>query len=429
MAEGYDFLVSFPGLGINDIGINRVAFTIGGISIYWYGVLIALAVLLCMVLATKQSKKFGIDPDFVLDNFLVIIITMIIGARLYYVAFTWDDYKNDLLSIFDTRKGGLAFYGGVIGALLGIIIYHKIKKKKVEPFLDFIVVYVPLGQAIGRIGNFINQEAFGTNTDLPWGMISNGTTSYLAANPQLGQDPNLPVHPTFLYEFIGNMILFGVLLKFRKTNKVPYATVAMYLLGYGIIRFFVEGIRTDALFIGNTNIRISQLLSAAMVVVALLYLFLMRKQRRAEQILSEDKVFESAAVSAAGGSVGSAGSAGSGEVGSAGSGEVDVSAEAGEAKAGDETEADESKTDIETEADDGSKTDVETEADDETNADEPMTDITSTDDAEAEHSEEVEANNNAAEAEGESSPKVDPLDSEQVIDTEKPTSNTDSNAP
>ncbi len=418
MAEGYDFLVSFPGLGINDIGINRVAFTIGGISIYWYGVLIALAVLLCMVLATKQSKKFGIDPDFVLDNFLVIIITMIIGARLYYVAFTWDDYKNDLLSIFDTRKGGLAFYGGVIGALLGIIIYHKIKKKKVEPFLDFIVVYVPLGQAIGRIGNFINQEAFGTNTDLPWGMISNGTTAYLAANPQLGQDPNLPVHPTFLYEFIGNMILFGILLKFRKTNKVPYATVAMYLLGYGIIRFFVEGIRTDALFIGNTNIRISQLLSAAMVVVALLYLFLMRKQRRAEQILSEDKVFESAAVSAAGGAIGSAGSVGSGEVGSAGSagtGEVG-SAEVFGAEAG-EPAADESKTDIETEADE-SKTDVETEADDETNADESKADITSTDDAEADDA-----------GEGDSSPKVDPLDGEQVIDTEKPTSNTDSNAP
>ncbi len=359
--QSNDFIVSFPGLGIKGWAINRVAFQIGSVSVYWYGILIAVAVLICMILATSQSRKFGIDPEFVLDNFLVIVVTMIVGARLYYVAFSWDLYKDDLLSIFDTRKGGLAFYGGVIASLLGIIIFHKVKKKKVEPFLDFIVVYVPLGQAIGRIGNFINQEAFGTNTDLPWGMISNGTMSYLARNPQLGQNPTLPVHPTFLYEFIGNMILFAILLRFRKTNKVPYGTVAMYLLGYGVIRFFVEGIRTDALFIGDTDIRVSQVVSAAMVVGSLVYLFLMRKKRRAEEVLSEDLLFEGAAGVGVGGVVDTAVVGGVdgdiadvGGVGDADSSAVDAdvadAGETGDADADADAEATDEKSDQESDA-------------------------------------------------------------------------------
>ncbi len=287
-----DFLVSFPGLGIYDLPINRVAFSVFGVDVYWYGLLIAVAAVLCIIISGREAEKFGIDPDFVLDNFLVVLPSMIIGARLYYVIFSWDMYKDDLLSIFDTRKGGLAFYGGVIGGLLGIIIFHKIKKKKVEPFIDFLVVYVPLGQAIGRIGNFINQEAFGTNTDMPWGMISNGTKAYLSAHPELGQNPDLPVHPTFLYEFIGNMILFFILHRFRKNNKIPYGTTALYLIGYGLLRFFVEGIRTDALYIGNGDLRASQLLSALMVIGGIIYLIVMRKKRRSAREEAYDQLFE-----------------------------------------------------------------------------------------------------------------------------------------
>lgn len=289
-----DYLVSFPGLGIHDLPISRVAFSVFGIDVYWYGMLIALAAVLCIFLSTREAKKFGLNPDFVTDNFLVLLPSMIIGARLYYVIFSWDMYKDDLLSIFDTRKGGLAFYGGVIGGFLGMLIFHKIKKQKFEPFLDFIACYVPLGQAIGRIGNFVNQEAFGTNTNLPWGMISNGTRAYLAAHPELGQNPDLPVHPTFLYEFIGNMILFALLHRFRKNNKIPYGTVAFYFLGYGVIRFFVEGIRTDSLYIGQTDIRASQLLSALMVIAAILYLLLLRKKRRAVRAANDDALFEAA---------------------------------------------------------------------------------------------------------------------------------------
>lgn len=287
-----DFIVSFPGLGINDLHLNRVAFSIFGVNVYWYGLLIAIAAVLCIYLSTREAKQFGLHPDFVLDNFLVVVPSMIVGARLYYVAFSWDLYRDDLLSIFDTRKGGLAFYGGVIGGLLGIIILHKVKKKKVEPFLDFIAVYVPLGQAIGRIGNFINQEAFGTNTDLPWGMISNGTREYLAAHPELGQNPDLPVHPTFLYEFIGNMILFFILHRFRRKSKIPYGTVALYLAGYGLIRFFVEGIRTDALYVGSSDIRISRLVSALMVIASVIYLIALRKKKRQAVRVAEDDLFE-----------------------------------------------------------------------------------------------------------------------------------------
>jgi phosphatidylglycerol:prolipoprotein diacylglycerol transferase len=292
----YDYLVNFPGLGIENLKISRVAFSVFGVDVYWYGLIIAIAAFLSLFLATRQAKKFNIDEDFVLDNFLVILITMIIGARLYYVIFSWDLYKDNPIKIFDIREGGLAFYGGVIGAILGILIFHKIKKRHVEPFLDFIVVYVPLAQGIGRIGNFINQEAFGTNTTLPWGMISNGTTAYLNAYPELGQNPNLPVHPTFLYELIGNLILFFILLQVRKRTKIPFGTVASYCLGYGLIRFFVEGIRTDSLYIGSTGIRASQLLSLLIAIGAVLYLFLMRHKKKQAVRMEEDKLFESAGI-------------------------------------------------------------------------------------------------------------------------------------
>lgn len=291
----FDFLVDFPGLGIFDWGINRVAFAPFGVEVYWYGLLIAFASILSIFLSQREAAKFGLEPDFVLDNFLVIIPSMIVGARLYYIIFTWDLYKDDLMSIFDTRKGGLGFYGGVIGGLLGITIFHLIKKRPLERFLDFIVVYIPLGQAIGRIGNFINQEAFGTNTDLPWGMISNGTTDYLAAHPELGQNPALPVHPTFLYEFIGNLILFFILHQFRKRNRIPYGTMAAYFMGYGVIRFFVEGIRTDSLYIGDSGIRASQLLSAIMVAVSLVYLLVVKRRKHIAKTAEADTLFEAAA--------------------------------------------------------------------------------------------------------------------------------------
>lgn len=267
-----NFTVSFPGLGINNIEISRKAFTLFGIDVYWYGLLIAFAVLLTLFLAVRQSKPFGLSQDDVLDTYLVLLPMIIIFARLYYVVFSWHEYSDNLLSIFDTRRGGLAFYGGVIGGILAILGVSYYKGKKLLNMLDFFAVYLPLGQAIGRWGNFFNQEAFGTNTTLPWGMISNGTTQYLFNLGDPSLNPTQPVHPTFLYEFLGNLLIFALLLFIRKRSTFQFETGAWYLLTYGALRFFVESIRTDALFIGHTGIRVSMLLSAIMVICALVYL-------------------------------------------------------------------------------------------------------------------------------------------------------------
>lgn len=266
------FDVSFPGLGIEHLKINREAFSLFGVSVYWYGILIASAVLLGIYLASRHAKTYQLTQDDVTDSFLIMIPAIILFARAYYVIFSWESFRNDLWTIFDTRRGGLAFYGGVIGGMIAFAIICAYKKKRLVNWFDFFVVYLPLGQAIGRWGNFINQEAFGTNTTLPWGMISNGTTDYLIhlADPSI--NPLQPVHPTFLYESLGNLVIFGILLYVRRRSTFHLETTAWYLMLYGVLRFFVESIRTDALFIGQTNLRISMVLSLIMFIFALLYL-------------------------------------------------------------------------------------------------------------------------------------------------------------
>ena len=290
-----DYLVDFPGLGIFDIPINRtlVEFNLFGrhFSIYWYGVIIALAFLVCITLSMRHAPRFGMTKDDIMDYYLLIIPLSLIGARVYYVIFEWDRYRGNLGRIIDLRTGGLAFYGGVIGGVLAIIIMAAVKKHKLSRIFDYISVYLPLGHAIGRWGNFFNQEAFGVNTDLPWGMYSNGTQEYLAGLsighrrmlPNL--DPTKPVHPTFLYEFVANIIIFVILLQVRKRSKRPFTTLASYFLLYGIVRFFVEGLRTDSLYFAGTDIRVSQIMSALMIAVALVYLIVSGfiKQRHPER--------------------------------------------------------------------------------------------------------------------------------------------------
>ena len=261
-----DTNVSFPGLGINNLPISRIAFQIGSFPIYWYGICIILAFGICVGLAMKQAKKFSLNSDHVIDFCLVIIPSAVIGARLYYVAFSWKSFAADPKMIFDIRSGGLAVLGGVLLSIIAVFITGKIKKLNTANIFDFLIVYLPLGQAIGRWGNFFNQEAFGTNTNLPWGMISESTSSYLRAYaPAL--NPDLPVHPTFFYEFLATLLIFVILLFVRKKSKLPYITVAMYFILYGIARFFIEGLRTDSLYIGDTGLRSSQVLSAILVVV------------------------------------------------------------------------------------------------------------------------------------------------------------------
>ncbi len=277
--------ISFPGLGIT-INVDPVAFSIGSFKVYWYGIIIAAGMLLCFILAIKQAKKNKFSPDLVYDLMFVTLPCAIIGARIYYVIFKWDYYSQDLKKIFDTRSGGLAVYGGVIAVLLGYFIMCKIRKIPYSTVLDYLAPLLPLGQAIGRWGNFFNQEAFGTTTNLPWGMTSPEIRGYLLLNcPTL--DPLMPVHPTFLYESLGNIILFVVLYYMRKNSKFAFETACGYFVGYGAIRFLVEGLRTDSLYITGTAIRASQLLSAVLMVGGLLAIAFIHYKKIERKPLSE----------------------------------------------------------------------------------------------------------------------------------------------
>ena len=236
-----------------EFNINPVAFEIFGIEIMWYAILISIGFVLGIVVATKLAKFNNIDPDLVVDILLFAIPAAIVGARLYYVAFEWDYYKDNLIDIVNLRLGGLAIYGGLIGAFIVGAIYLKKKKLSFFKVVDIFMPAIALGQSIGRWGNFINQEAYGRVTNLPWGIIINGEK----------------VHPTFLYELIGDFIIFIILYRICKGNKKFDGQVfSLYLILYGILRFFVEGLRIDSLYI--FNFRVSQILSLILVVVGVL---------------------------------------------------------------------------------------------------------------------------------------------------------------
>ncbi|MCQ4021495.1 MULTISPECIES: prolipoprotein diacylglyceryl transferase [unclassified Ruminococcus] len=255
--------VSFPDLGINNLPINKVAFTIGDREIYWYGVIIAAGLVLAVIYAmTVCKKRFGIDPDKLLNCTIVGLITAIIGARLYYVAFEWETYSKDPMKIFSINEGGLAIYGGLIGALIGGLIVAKICRLNIPAVLDVAVLGFLIGQGIGRWGNFMNQEAFGTPTDLPWGMVSENTGG-------------VAVHPCFLYESLWCLLGFVLLHFFSKYfRKYDGQIFLMYLVWYGVERMVVEGLRTDSLMTPIFNLRVSQVLSAALVIVGLVFLII-----------------------------------------------------------------------------------------------------------------------------------------------------------
>ncbi|MCQ2516428.1 MAG: prolipoprotein diacylglyceryl transferase [Saccharofermentans sp.] len=277
--------IRFPNIGIT-VETDPIAFHVGSFPIYWYGVIIAAALVLCTVLAIKHAKANKFSEDLVYDVLLCALPCAIVGARLYYVFCEWSYYSQDLSRIFDTRSGGLAVYGGVIGAFLGTYIMCRIRKIPFSSVADYCVVYIPLGQAIGRWGNFFNQEAFGTTTNLPWGMTSDKIASYLRINcPYL--DSTMPVHPTFLYESLLTLTVFIILLLVRSKSTHKYEVVSMYMVGYGLARFFLEGLRTDSLYIAGTTIRTSQLLSLILVVAGLLIIIITRYNNFVREPLPE----------------------------------------------------------------------------------------------------------------------------------------------
>lgn len=262
-------VISFPGLGLQ-FEVSRVAFSIGSIDIYWYAIIIATGFMLALVFAFKNFPKFGIDPDRAIDVVFFAMVFGIIGARLYYVAFQWDMYKDNLMEILNIRGGGLGFYGGIIGGIIGLIIGCKLRGQNILAFLDVAGGAVLIGQGIGRWGNFVNSEAFGSNTNLPWGMTSPKIAAYIERHSEevMGtvMDPNVPVHPTFFYESLWCAIGLLVFCYVMKKRKFDGQMLLFYLGWNGFGRMIIEGLRTDSLMIGP--FRISQLLGALMFIFA-----------------------------------------------------------------------------------------------------------------------------------------------------------------
>ena len=253
--------IAFPKLGL-EFNINPVAFTLGGITVRWYGIIIALALIIGAFFCTRLAKKEGLDPDIITDIVLVGAPLGIVCARLYYVFFNWEQYKGDLLSIFAIWNGGIAIYGAIIGAVLGAYIYLKVKKLNVLKVFDICIFGLLIGQIIGRWGNFVNAEAYGSITKLPWGMIINNPLS------------TEMVHPAFLYESLWNLLGFTGLLIYRKHKKFDGEIFLLYIAWYGIGRCWIEGLRTDSLMFLGT--RVSQLVAVLTATVSVVWWMILR---------------------------------------------------------------------------------------------------------------------------------------------------------
>jgi len=249
-----DAVITFPMLGDFEITLkNYIA--IGNFKIYWYGVIIAIGFALAVVYCMRRAKDFGLTQDHIYDIILIGVPAAIVGCRLYYVAFRWELYRGDLLSIFNIRDGGMGMYGGIILAVLCVWIYARKKKIPLGAILDMGAFGFIIGQIVGRWGNFINREAFGGVTDLPWkmGLTANGVTTY--------------VHPTFLYESLWNLIGFFILRYVSKKHRTRDGQIfALYAAWYGVARMFLEVLRTDSLYLFGTNIPISMIVGFLSVV-------------------------------------------------------------------------------------------------------------------------------------------------------------------
>lgn len=286
--------ISFPELNIG-FPVYSDAFTIFGVTIKWYGIMIMLGLILAVMYCFRRMKSFGIDDDRANDVVFFGFIGAVIGARLYYVLMSWDMYKDDLSSIFAIRDGGLAIYGGIIGALLVGALAARIRKVKLLPLLDLTGMGLLIGQAVGRWGNFFNHECFGCNTSLPWGMTSPRIQSQLSADAYkiseltgVTVDPSLPVHPCFLYESLWCILGFVLLHLYSKRRKFDGELFFMYIGWYGLGRMFIEGLRTDSLMVGH--LRISQIVAGTCVIISIVCIFAMKHKIKmdGEYVLYKD---------------------------------------------------------------------------------------------------------------------------------------------
>ena len=242
--------ISFPSLGIDIDPIRQ--FSIGPLTIHLYGVVIAFGLVLATMYCMRRSKEFGLTEDHVLDGVLWITPFAILCARAYYCIFSWELYADDPISVLNIWKGGIAIYGGVLGAIVGMIVFCRVKKISLGATLDLVLMGFLIGQAIGRWGNFFNREAFGAETEsfLRMGLL-NALTGEITYH-----------HPTFLYESVWNALGFVVLHFLSKKREFDGQIALGYAFWYGLGRFFIEGLRTDSLYIPGTSLRVSQLLAA-----------------------------------------------------------------------------------------------------------------------------------------------------------------------
>ncbi len=242
--------------------MNPIAFTIFGIEVAWYGILISMGILFGIGIATYRAKKEGLYNDVIIDLSLIAVPVAIVGARAYYVIFSWDYYAKHPEQILNIRQGGLAIHGAIIGGVLVGYLFSRYKKIKFWTLADICAPSIILGQAIGRWGNYANQEAHGGPTNLPWAIEVNGVR----------------VHPTFLYESIWNFIVFCFLSYYSGKKKYNGEIFILYMILYSVARFFIEGLRTDSLMIGP--LRVAQVISIISIIGAMIIGSILRRKKR-----------------------------------------------------------------------------------------------------------------------------------------------------
>ena len=255
-----EHLISFPALGL-EFTLNRVACNVFGKDIYWYGIIICIGFVLAALYVNARVKEFGVTSDNLVDCLIICVPTGIVCARIYYVIFEWGYYSQHPSEIIAIWNGGIAIYGAVIGVLIALLVYSRVKKLPFATLCDLAALGLLIGQCIGRWGNFVNGEAHGGPTDLPWGMSIDGAD---------------PVHPTFLYESVWNLVGFIGLHFYSKKRKFRGEIALLYVAWYGLGRAWIEGLRTDSLYLGT--LRVSQVLAALSCIAAVAVL--VRQYRR-----------------------------------------------------------------------------------------------------------------------------------------------------
>lgn len=278
--------ISFPNLGIYLENVGKTI-TLFNIDIAYYGITIGLAVIAGILMAAWQAKRTKQDPEMYYDLAMYAVILSIIGARIYYVIFSWEHYKDDLLSILNFREGGLAIYGGVITAIITTFVFAKVKKVSFGTLCDTAGLGLILGQIIGRWGNFFNREAFGEYTNnllamrLPLDAVRKSDVTQLMMEHLEVIDgiSYIQVHPTFLYESLWNLGVLLFLIFWSKHKKFEGEVFLLYLFGYGVGRFWIEGLRTDQLMLTDA-IPVSQALAVVLVIVSTLLIIMNRRKKK-----------------------------------------------------------------------------------------------------------------------------------------------------